>query len=231
MSRAAMRCNALACLFGVAALGPSLLPAQAAESRVYTRSGYTLDLRDLNGATAQATADRLVERYFAVYPRLAADFNPGAVKRVQFRLDPAYTGVAYADDGKITYNPQWFVSHPNDIDVVTHEVMHLVQAYGPSGQPGWLVEGVADYVRQVYGIDNAAAGWALPAYAASQKVTDGYRVTARFLLWLERHGHAGIVATLDQRMRAGRYNDGVWQELTGNSVEQLWASYAADPGL
>lgn len=204
-------------------------PVQAAESRSYTRAGYTVDFRDLDGKTQQATADRMIERFFEVYPRLAADFNPGAVKTVQFRLDPAYTGVAYADNGKVVYNPQWFVKHPNDIDVVTHEVMHIVQAYGPSGQPGWLVEGIADYVRHVYGGDNAAAGWALPAYASTQKVTDGYRVTARFLAWLERRGHAGVVKSLDARLRAGRYTAGTWRELTGKTVDQLWVSYAADP--
>ncbi|MGO1073154.1 basic secretory protein-like protein [Lysobacter sp. CA199] len=213
------------------ALCSAIAPAHAAESRVYTRSGYTVDFRDLDGKTQQVTADRMVERFFEVYPRLAADFNPSAVKTLQFRLDPAYDAVAYADDGKVVYNPGWFVKHPDDIDVVTHEVMHIVQAYGPSGQPGWLVEGIADYVRHVYGGDNQAAGWALPAYATTQKVTDGYRVTARFLAWLELHGHAGIVKSLDARLRAGQYTAAAWRALTGNSVDQLWASYAADPRL
>lgn len=205
--------------------------AQAAETRVYNRSGYTLDFRDLGGNTSQTTANRMVETFFTVYPKLVSAYNTGAIKTVQFNLDPTYTGVAYASGGKVVYNPQWFVDHPNDIDVVTHEVMHLVQAYSFSGQPGWLVEGIADYVRQVYGVDNPGAGWALPNYNASQKVTDSYRVTARFLLWLERHGHAGVVKSLDARLRAGTYSANTWQTLTGKTVDQLWASYAANPAL
>src|SRR5262245_18989062 len=66
-------------LIAMALTCAAIAPAQAAESRVYTRGGYSVDFRDLDGKTQQATADRMVERYFQVYPRLSADFNPGAI--------------------------------------------------------------------------------------------------------------------------------------------------------
>lgn len=205
--------------------------AAAAESRVYERGGYTLDFQDAAGTTDQAFADRMVETFFAVYPRLAADFNPDAPRRVTFIMDPDLQGVAGTDGDVVVYSPAWFVSHPGDIDVVTHEIMHVVQAYGANDVPGWLVEGVADYARQVYGVDNAGGGWALPAFSPDQRREDGYRGAARFLVWLEAHGHAGIVKTLDGRMRAGTYSEEDWRAVTGKTLPELWAAYAAAPEL
>jgi len=60
--------------------------------------------------------------------------------------------------------------------------MHIVQDYGQSTGPGWLTEGIADYARYKFGVNNPAAKWALPAYKSTQKYTDAYRVTARFLV-------------------------------------------------
>ena len=48
-----------------------------------------------------------------------------------------------------------------------------------------LTEGLADYARYKYGVNNAAAGWSLPNYASGQSYTNAYAVTARFLVWLE----------------------------------------------
>ncbi len=46
--------------------------------------------------------------------------------------------------------------------------MHIVQNYGRSTRPGWLTEGIADYVRYKYGVDNVGSKWALPDYKAGQ---------------------------------------------------------------
>lgn len=43
----------------------------------------------------------------------------------------------------------WVKSQPNDFGMVVHELTHLVQRY-PPGSPGWLVEGIADYIRAKY---------------------------------------------------------------------------------
>jgi hypothetical protein len=83
--------------------------------------------------------------------------------------------------------------HPEDLDVVTHEVMHIVQNYDRSTLPGWLTEGIADYVRYKYGVDNAGSKWALPYYKAGQSYKNSYRITARFLNRLENNRHSRIV--------------------------------------
>ena len=102
-----------------------------------------------------------------------------------FIIDPGYTGVAETDSGRCRYSPRWLTDHPEDIDVVTHEVMHIVQDYHHDNDPGWLTEGIADYARYVYGVNNIKAKWALPNYTPRQSYENAYRVTARFLLWVQ----------------------------------------------
>jgi hypothetical protein len=170
--------------------------------------------------------NKLTETFFAVYPQLVERFNRNATKRVSFVIDPSYDGIAATSGRRVVYNPKWFDSHPNDIDVVTHELMHIVQAYGNTPGPGWLTEGIADYVRHKYGVDNAAAGWSLPDYDSAQNYTDAYRITARFLLWLENSKDKTIIDKLDAAMRDHSYTEDIWEKLTGKSVRELWNEYA-----
>ena len=97
---------------------------------------------------------------------------------------------------------------------------------------GWLVEGIADYARNLYGLNNAAAGWSLGDYQTGQNYTDAYRVTARFLVWTEKR-YASSVKAFDKAMRDGTYTTAkTWpQQCGGNTIDQLWAQYAADPKI
>src|SRR5688500_4281902 len=132
-----------------------------------TRAPFTLVFINKDTSFNQVTKQRMVETFFKVYPQQVNRFNPNSLTRVVFFVDPAYKGVAAAGRGIVRYNPSWFVSHPDDIDVVTHEVMHIVQSYGRGAGPGWLTEDIADYVREKYGVDNATGKWALPKYDTS----------------------------------------------------------------
>ncbi|ASZ12301.1 basic secretory family protein [Chitinophaga pendula] len=197
---------------------------------VYTSNGYTLTFTNKDAGFDDAIRQRFVDIFFQVYPQLLSRFNTGASKSVTFIVDPAYTGVAATSGGRITYNPGWFRSNPQDVDVVTHEIMHVVQAY-PGGAPGWLTEGIADFVRYKYGVNNAAAGWSLPAYSSSQHYTNSYRITARFLAWLELRVSNTIVNQLNTALRNQTYTANTWNQLTGKSVDQLWADYGRNPAL
>ncbi|HEL5056036.1 TPA: Basic Secretory protein, partial [Stenotrophomonas maltophilia] len=171
--------------------------------------------------------------FYSAYLRERADFHPAAPAEVHIVIDPAYDGVAYVGEkdkaSTITINPGWLVKHPDDIDLVTHEAMHIVQgypSYGDTRVPGWLVEGIADYARDRYGTDNAAAGWALPdKVGKGQSVESGYRVTGAFLKWAEA-GHPGLVLALDKALRNGQYTLALWQQHTGKGLPALWAEYA-----
>ncbi|MFD0942090.1 basic secretory protein-like protein [Pedobacter boryungensis] len=204
--------------------------AQAQQTETFKEKGYTLIFKSNYANLDPALKKRMVETFFQVYPKLANDFNKNAHKEVIFHIDTAYKGVAATGGGRIVYNPEWFVKHPGDIDVVTHEVMHIVQNYGDNDGPGWLTEGIADYVRFKYGVDNTGAKWSLTPFKPEHSYKNAYRITARFLNWLEVNGNKGIVVKLDSAMRSNTYKDTIWKDLTGKSLDELWTTYAANPG-
>jgi hypothetical protein len=121
--------------------------------------------------------------------------------------------------------------NPEDIDVVTHEGMHIVQSYPGGAGPGWVTEGVADYVRYKMGVNNAAGNWSLPALRENHHYTNAYRVTARFFVWIESKHGEGLVKKLDHAMRSKEYSEEFWKTHTGKTVDELWADYKADPAL
>ncbi len=215
---------------GAVRAGPPRLPKPGYVAKdSLTRQGYTLVFISRDSAFSAVTRQRLVDAFFVVYPQEAKRFNPKTLKKVTFLVNPAYGGVAETGNGTVTYSPKWLRAHPEDIDVVTHEVMHVVQAYPNGSCPGWLTEGIADYARYVYGVNNLKGDWKLPDYKAGQNYTNSYRIMARFLAWAEKNGHPNLVDALDRAARAGTYSPELWRQKTGKTLDELWAAYAANP--
>jgi hypothetical protein len=203
-----------------------------AETTTHARGGYTLILNNNDPTIDAVLTQRMVEAFFAVYPRQAARFNPEAARTVYWIFEPNFAGVASTNGNIITFGTRYLKAHPQDIDVVTHEAMHVVQDYRRCPVDGWMTEGLADYARHQYGVNNAAAGWSLPTYLPVQNYTDSYRVTGRFFMWLERRVRQTILTEIDAAARGCAYsNPGTWISLTGQTPEQLWARYAADPAI
>lgn len=203
----------------------------AQTTKTYSRNGYKLTFTNYDATLDPAEQDRLVKTFFTVYPKLAKEYNPNTLKDVKMVVDTTYKGVAATADGKVTISNQWLHKHPEDIDVVTHEVMHIVQDYGESVGPGWLTEGIADYARNKFGVNNAAAKWSLPEFKPTQNYDNAYRITARFLVWIEKKIKPGIVKELDSELRKHTYTDDSWKKLTGKTVDELWKDYAANPAV
>lgn len=203
----------------------------AQQTQTYKRQGYTLTFVSQDPELDVKMKDRMVNAFFDVYPVLVKTFNPKAIKHVRFLVDTAYAGVAEASNGEVRYSSNWLRIHPEDIDVVTHEVMHLVQAYPGNSGPGWLTEGIADYVRYTFGVDTEGRKLFLPAFDSGQHYTNSYRITARFLVWLEKNVKLGVVKTLDKAMRTKTYSDQIWGQQTGKTLDQLWESYAQSPSI
>lgn len=202
-----------------------------AQSEIIKEGDYTLDFSSQDPAFSKETKAAMIKTFFEVYPRLASKYNPQTSKYVTFRIDTAYNGVAATSNDRVVYSAKYMRNRPKDIDVVTHEVMHIVQAYGRGAGPGWLTEGIADYVRYTYGVDNAGAKWALPEYAADHHYTKSYRITARFLVWLDKHVREGIVTELDAALRSHTYTADIWKQLTNKTLDELWDTYSKSPVL
>ena len=130
-----------------------------------TRKKITLVFVSRDSLLNPETREKMINAFFKVYPAEMKRFNRDASRRVVFIVDPGYKGVAATGGGVVRYNPKWLKDHPEDIDVVTHEVMHIVQNYGRGGGPGWLTEGIADYVRYTRSLHRWRRAESFPAMA------------------------------------------------------------------
>jgi hypothetical protein len=139
---------------------------------------------------------------------------PSDVKLV-FKKD--MKGVAYTSRKTIVIAADWIRKHPDDYGMVIHELTHVVQAYRGGGNPGWLVEGVADYIR-FFKYEPGKLG---PINADRAHYNGSYRVTAAFLAYVSDKYDKELVRKLNQRMREGKYKEEVWKELTGKTVTEL----------
>jgi hypothetical protein len=193
--------------------------------------GFTLRLINNAPHLENTVVQNLVDTYFMVYPIMVRNFNENSIRDVVLFIDPEYEGVAEAGGGRIRVSSKWLERNPNDFDLITHEVMHLIQAYPRNAGPWWITEGIADYARYVFGRDNSLGGWSLPELAPNHNYDNGYRITARFMVWIENKVQPGAIKRLDQKMRSKTYHEGTWKELTGSTLEQLWEMYKNNPVL
>ena len=194
-----------------------------------THKGITLIFINKDAGFSKEEQVRMQETFFKVYPKEIKTYNKKAAKKVALIIDPQYKGVAATAGTVIRVNPEWMIKHPEDLDVVTHEAMHIVQAYGGHSGPGWITEGIADYVRHEFGVNNQAAGWSLTPFNVKQSYTNAYRITARFLVWITKNYKKGFVQSLNTAMREGKYTEDFWKDQTGKSVDELWSLYSKDP--
>lgn len=198
------------------------------------KDGYTLVFINKNSNFNPTIQKNLIETYFEVYPKLVGMFNNKATHDVIFITDTAYNGVAETSGNRILFATKYMNKFPYDVDVVTHEGMHIVQGYGYSYGRDlvWLTEGIADFIRYKYGVDNVGSKWFLPSFKAKDKgYKDSYRVTARFFEWIDQKVKPGMIVQIDKELRNGTFKDSTWVDLSGKSLDDLWAAYSADPVL
>ena len=198
----------------------------------------------------------LIDTFNKVWCGICDFFNNGEIREVVFEADPncgspalitvfTTTIITTTDDdtgeviseekifniienNKIKFNPddQIFKNQSMDIDFITHELVHVAQNYNLESCPSWITEGIADYGREKFGLNNKNAGWWLPKYEKYQKHTDGYRVTAAFFIWIEKNIDVNFVKDLNNTIKASKYTDDYFTAKTGKSVDELWQMYA-----
>lgn len=146
-------------------------------------------------------------------------FKPFGEVTLIFRAN--MEGVAATGGNNIFIAAKFVRNNTNDFGMVIHELTHVVQAYPPGG-PGWLVEGIADYIRLAHFEPQAPRPKIDPRQA---KYTDAYKTTALFLEWLEQHGNPGLVKQLNAALRQQHYKDEIFRELARKDVGTLWAEF------
>ncbi len=168
---------------------------------------------------AEKAAHVCERQYPMICEELRSDgFTP--LTLVSMTLKTSYNGVAEAGGGRITGSVKYFKAHTDDVGAMVHETVHIVQRYGRSGggrNPGWLVEGIADYLR-FFKYEPGKLRKFAPEHA---KYDGSYQTSARFLAFVTEKYDKEIVRKLNAAMREGKYKEGIWKELTGKMVEEL----------
>ena len=165
------------------------------------------------------------------YPKIAEllpseGFQPPQRVRLRFRQD--MRGVAATGRNTISVAAQYVRRNTNDWGMIIHELVHVVQAYPEPEpgyiKPGWLVEGIADYIRLAHFEPQARRPRINPDKA---RYTDSYKTTAIFLEWAERTYNHHLIRSLNQALRQGRFKLDLFKEITGKTVDELWQEFIA----
>jgi hypothetical protein len=169
----------------------------------------------------------------AWYPKIAALLPsagysaPAQIHLAIKRID----GVAYTSGTDIVASASWCLSqkHGEAIGSLVHEMVHVVQQYRQGHAPGWLVEGLADYIRwfryepQSHGADLV---WMRHQGKNFSPRYDGsYRVSANFLDWAAVHHDTNLITEVNADLRDGKYTDDFWKQHTGKTVQELGAEW------
>lgn len=159
---------------------------------------------------------RLCERqYTMINDELKSDgYTPPT--RITMTLKKDEKGVAYASGTRIVGAVKYFSEHKDDVGAFVHETVHTVQMY-KGKYPGWLVEGIADYVRFFKYEPNKPK----PLAPEKAKYDGSYRTTAAFLEYVVTTHDKEAVKKLNDIMKKGKYTPDVWKDITGKSLEDL----------
>ncbi len=160
-----------------------------------------------------------------LYRQYAADIADliGAeeIPTIALHVEHHGPGAAWTSGTNVFLSKQWFTQHPDDVGGVLHEFTHaIMQAPTYDETSSWLIEGIADYVRDE--LDHEAP-WT-KAHHEPGKATAGYQTTAHFLQHVESN-HPGTVKGLARALMADTYRPDVFQKCTGEPLAVCVSEY------
>lgn len=190
---------------------------------------------DIRDWAEKKLAPVLAEWYPKLTTMLASEgYEPPKGFRVSIRPG---RGVAATGGTNVTVNSTWLERELNreGVGAILHEEVHVVQRYGggrrtnPEGQarvrpPGWLVEGIPDYIRwylyepQSHGAD---AVWMKSRRNLNLNYDGMYRITANFLNYAVSKSDQSLITKLNAACRQGTYNEEIFKTATGKTLAEL----------
>lgn len=164
------------------------------------------------------------------YPRLTRElasdgFRP--TRRFSICIRDGLGGTpAYAAGNEIHVNRGWLRGEKDreGLGCIVHEMAHVVQSYNRRQPPGWVSEGLADYVRWFL-YEPQSKGAKVRQRDAVHDAS--YRVTANFLDFVIRKHDPEFLKHLNAAAREGRYREDIWKERTGKTRLELAEEWKA----
>ncbi len=154
-----------------------------------------------------------------------------APDKLSVTFSPNMRGVAATSGTRIRCGAGWFRQQLQGEakGAVVHELVHVVQQYGRARRtnpnatrtPGWLVEGIADYIRWFLYEPETHGAEVTKRNIARARYDSSYRISGNFLNWVTETYDKNIVRKLNAAARRGRYKESLWKDATGHTVQQL----------
>lgn len=198
-------------------------------ARTAVPPAFVLDISDVESDADlvewAGQSKTLCEEWYPIVCRFLATEEWNAPPQVTLIFKKELKVPAFAGGNQIHVSAKWVKEHPDDFGCVIHELTHIIQAYPHSrDKPGWLVEGIADYIR-FWKYEPEVPRPRIDREKASYK--DSYRTTAAFLAWISWKYDKRIVPKLDRALRQGKYSDAIFGDVTGRSLDALWEEFVS----
>jgi hypothetical protein len=199
-------------------------PDKTAKASKYEITIDTSEVPELSEWAEKTLRPACEEWYPKIVEMLPSD-NYTAPQRFSITFRKDKKGVADTGGTRINCAADWYKKNLKGeaVGSVVHEMVHVDQQYGRARggarNPGWLVEGIADYIRW-YKFEPQSHGTEIrdPSRA---RYDASYRVTANFLNYVTEKYDKDLVRKLNAAMREGKYSDDLWKQYTKKSVEEL----------
>lgn len=180
----------------------------------------------------------MVREWYPEIARMLPSAGYEAPRQVTLGFTNEGEGVAATSGTRVTCWTKWFRANLQGEakGAVLHELVHVVQQYGrgrnrapgASRPPGWLVEGIPDYIRWFRYEPRSGGALIRPESVDRVRYDGSYRVSANFLNWVTQEYGPRVYRELNAAMREGRYREELWKELTGHTPPELGEAWKAD---
>ena len=208
-------------------------PVQLTESVAIDGGAYrfTVDTTETPDLTEWSHRELIpaLQKWYPLIVKMLPSDGYTAPKTFSITFTDRYKGVAATMGNRIEGSPGWYRGQLKGeaIGSLVHELVHVVQQYGHARQPGatrapgWLTEGIPDYIRW-YLYEPQSKGCEIsPQRAAGVRYDASYRVSANFLHYVVGKYDRDLIKELNAAMREGRYDEELWKKRTTHSVEEL----------
>ena len=170
----------------------------------------------------------VMEKWYPILVKMLPSEGFTAPRTFSVNFTDEYKGVAATAGNRVMCAPPWFRKQLKGeaIGAVVHELVHVVQQYGriPRGgarPPGWLVEGMCDYIRWYLYEPESHGADLRPSDVGRARYDGSYRLTANFLNFVVNKYDKDLLQEVNAAMREGKYTAEFWKTHTGKPVEEL----------
>ncbi|MEA3210521.1 MAG: hypothetical protein QOE70_3578 [Chthoniobacter sp.] len=207
---------------------PQLTEAVEIDGGAYRFTVDTTEAPDLTEWSHRELIPAMQKWYPLIVKMLPSD-GYTAPKTFSILFLNSYKGVAATGGNRIECNPSWYRTQLKGeaIGSLVHELVHVVQQYGHARRPnatrapGWLVEGIPDYIRWFLYEPQSHGAEISPKRAATARYDASYRTSANFLNWVIGKYDKDLIKDLNAALREGRYDPELWKTRTKHTVEEL----------